>query len=441
MKILIVTAWYAPFIHPRAHRWTALAEHWAKEGHTVHVLTARLREQGDTTMRHGVRVHRIGFDSLKEWAYHRFGSLPARGRVGLKPVQVGLFSRGLQWVYQNVWKGLYFPDDACVWYFPARKKMRQLLENEQFDAVITVSLPFTGHLLGYYFSQRNFLQFGRSDKAPPVWLADIGDPFSFQANPPNNTSLYGKYNRRLERRILESAQVVTVTTAATRSKYRAEFGAAAVANLNVVPPLFQPPEPWKDLPNLPPHTSISLAYFGALYRPTRTPDAFLDLLERTFVHRPDLRKRVEIHFYGEVFPEFFTKLEAAPNVQLHGLCDRKTAWKAMWQTDILLNIGNTTDFQLPSKAVDYLAAGRPILHLSYVENDPFVAFFEGNPLLFTLKVEQGTVSDKELERWIVWLEGVKPMLSRSELESRVAPYLLPQIAAQYLGLIAAAPPE
>jgi len=433
LKILIVTAWYAPFIHPRAHRWTAVAEHWASEGHAVHVLTARVRECGQNETLQGVQVHRVGFDSLKEWVYYWLGSQGARGRVGRKPEKPSLTLHFTSWLYKTVWKNMFFPDDACVWYFPARRKLRQLLDSETFDAVFTVSLPFTGHLLGLATLPTD--QSCKTGK--PFWLADIGDPFSFQAKLPNNRFFYQKQNRQLEQKVLEKADAVTVTTEATLCKYRELFGEKAVATMRVIPPLLvvQPIVNHHSSLVIGHSSFVKIGYFGAFYAPTRTPDAFLDLLSQTFALRPDLRERLKVHFYGEIFPEFFEKLNHEPSIQLHGLCSRDEVQAAMQQMDILINIGNATDFQLPSKAVDYLAAGKTVLNLSYVENDPFVELFKGNPMLFNLNVENGRVGNHELVRWLAWLEMEKPSLSRAEIRARIAPFLVERIAKQYLELI------
>lgn len=420
------------------------------------MLTARVRERRQGEVLNSVRVHRVGFDSLKEWVYFWLGSRAARGRVGGKPSKPSLPERFAAWVYKTIWKNLFFPDDACVWYFPAKRQLCQLLESQKFDAVITVSLPFTGHLLGLV-AKRTSRRLDPEEigigKLKPIWLADIGDPFSFQAKPPNNAFFFDKINRRLERQVLETADAVSVTTEATLRKYRAQFGEKAVAKMTVIPPLFRsaPTEGWKEKMGgnasfIVHRSSLSMGYFGALYAPTRTPDAFLDLLVQTFLLRPDLRGRLEIHFYGEIFPEFFEKLNAEPAVRLHGLCSREEAWRAMQEMDILLNIGNATDFQLPSKAVDYLAAGKPVLNLSYMESDPFAEFFqrvahlEGVPqvsqnLIFNLKVENGRARNGELERWLKWLESEKPTLSEAEIGQCVAPFLVGNIARQYLALV------
>ncbi len=425
MKVLIVTAWYHPFIHPRAHRWTAVAKYWAAKGHEVHVLTARVGDAPKSAMLDGVQVHRIGFDSLKEWLYHIFRVKNGRGRVGAPPSKSGALLRVLEWGYKAIWKNLFFPDDACIWCFPAKRKMSQLLEKEQFDAIITVSLPFTDHLLGLAAKKKHPALF---------WLADIGDPFSIQAKAPNNSWLYKRKNLQFERKVLEIADAVTVTTAATIKAYEKLFGAGITQKMSVIPPLFSLPAPFTRNEHL--RKGINLGYFGALYAPTRTPDALLLLLDKVFTLRPDLQEELTVHFYGEIFPEFYEQLTKSTSIhiQLHGLRSRSETWAAMQSMDILVNIGNTTDFQLPSKAVEYLAAGKSILNLSYVEDDPFAQFFEGNGLVFNLLVRDGAITEEQVLGFLDWLESLKTVTDRDALAEKVRPFLVGSIADKYLAL-------
>ncbi|MCA0238549.1 MAG: glycosyltransferase [Bacteroidetes bacterium] len=421
MKILIVTAFYAPFIHPRAHRWTALAEHWANEGHEVQVLTSRIRDKERFALQNGVQVHRTGFDSLKEVFYYYFGSRRARGRVGVLPQRPGLAARLAAWLYTACWKKVFFPDDACVWYFPARRKLLSLLQQQQPDLLITVSLPFTGHLVGLA-AKRCYPQLH--------WLADIGDPFSFRIPPPNNLLFYDTRNKRLELQVLQLADTVSVTTEATRIKYAQQFGNQAVDKMCVIPPLYLPPATEIPAPAPPnPDGMIRIGYFGALYRPTRTPEAFFYLLRQL----PDeWQQRLDIHFYGEVFPDIHDGFAPFPKIQLHGLQSREQVRAAMSSMDILLNIGNTTDFQLPSKAVDYLAAGKPVLNLSYSVSDPFADFFEGNDLIFNLSVENDRVQPEAVTRLLEWLEKPKILPETAELAQRMAPYGVGRVGESYL---------
>lgn len=51
-------------------------------------------------------------------------------------------------VHDQTWKKVYWPDYACLWYFSAVSMARRLITTKGYDAMITVSLPFTSHLVG-----------------------------------------------------------------------------------------------------------------------------------------------------------------------------------------------------------------------------------------------------------------------------------------------------
>ena len=207
--------------------------------------------------------------------------------------------------------------------------------------------------------------------------------------------------------------------------------------MQVIPPLLHPAPPatGRREPAITNPTTIRLAYFGAMYSPVRTPDALLDLLDNTFKERPEWKGRLELHFYGEIFPEFYERLSVRNYVWLHGLRPRAEVQAAMQAMDALVSIGNANDFQLPSKAVDYLAAGKPVLHLSYSDDDPFTAFFNGNSMLLNLKVKKGRVGEEEVQRWLEWLEGEKKSPDEAVVREKIAPYLVQAIAGQYINLL------
>ncbi|MCB0533696.1 MAG: glycosyltransferase [Lewinellaceae bacterium] len=424
-NLLIISAWYYPFIHPRAHRWTSLAEYWAAQGHEVHVVCARQRGYLKRDQVRGVWVHRAGFDSLKEVVYYYAGLKGGRGRVGQRVVRPGWVLRLFTWLYKVVWKKIYFPDDACIWYFPARKQVRALLRQYEFDAVISVSLPFTGHLIGQYAKR----------KVPDLaWLADIGDPFAQPAQALNNPLFYGRLSRRLEAQIFKLADAIVVTNPAIQAVYRRVYGAVA-DKVHVVPPLLHPAWQPEDLePRDSKNSMIHLGYFGALYKPVRTPDALLLLLEKTFAARPYLCGKLLVHFFGEVFPEFYEKFVGVAYVQLHGLRSREEIRLAMRQMDILLNIGNTTPYQLPSKAVEYLASGKPVLHLSYVEDDAFVQFWGEDSRLLILSVQQNRVSEVQFRHWLHFLEA--DFASEDHPQgNRIKPFEIEAVSAAYIKLL------
>ena len=57
--------------------------------------------------------------------------------------------------------------------------------------------------------------------------------------------------------------------------------------------------------------------------------------------------------------------------------------------DVLINLGNGVDNQVPSKLFEYFAQGKPILHLAKLANDPCLPYLNRWPLALCLSEQQG----------------------------------------------------
>ncbi|MFN4256210.1 MAG: glycosyltransferase, partial [Saprospiraceae bacterium] len=228
MRILVVAPSFWPLESPRAHRWTAIAEHWASIGHEVQVVTLRQPDSPRFEAKNGVQIHRTGRDWAAFFRKKRQLHSPAPTRpIGWQAQLFGLLHRSL-------WKNLAFPDGDCLAYFPLRQKVFQLLENQSFDALVSVSWPFTAHLVGLA-AKRKFPEI--------IWLADSGDPFSGMPENRFRQFFWGKTASRLEQKVFETADAATVTTAATARFFEQKMGTAVAKKLVVVPPLLHPSPP------------------------------------------------------------------------------------------------------------------------------------------------------------------------------------------------------
>ena len=111
----------------------------------------------------------------------------------------------------------------------------------------------------------------------------------------------------------------------------------------------------------------------------------------------------------------------------------------MDQMDFLVNLGNRSDFQLPSKSADYWLAGTPIINLTQIESDTFSQFLAGHPLLLQVPVLKKQPSEKELQRCRTFLRehfGRRlPDDQRRMIAERLSP---PSIARQYGQLLLSA---
>jgi hypothetical protein len=82
----------------------------------------------------------------------------------------------------------------------------------------------------------------------------------------------------------------------------------------------------------------------------------------------------------------------------------------------LVNIGNATVAQIPSKVVEYVAAGKPILNVVTREDDSTAEFLKRYPLALTVNV--GGAQSGE------WLEGAPVAPASLDLAAeRIADFL------------------
>ena len=424
MRILILLAQYAPALNPNVFRWAAIAGHWAAQGHEVHVLCSRHSARPDQEILEDVHVHRGGQATLMDWAYNLLRRKERRSEPGAGLEKPGRFRRMLEFAVDVTWRKLYWPDGSGLWYLPARRRALRMLDEKPFDAVISVGLPFTTHLVGMACKKRS----------PALrWLMDIEDPFCFaEALPPNNFSLYRRLNYRTERRAFQLADAVALTNANALHRYAAIFPDAA-HKLRVIPPLYHlPPASGSEFNIEKKPGEIHLGYFGTFYRNIRSPDRFLELLAAAFQLVSELKARLHVHFFGYIEAEFMALFEKFPqlssNFIFHGLLSRTDVPAAMQAMDILLHIGNTTDYHLPSKCVDYLFSGKPIINIAATEGDSFREFAGDFPGLahFYWQPERG--QSPPAKAFVVALSSL-PAVQLPETDS--SPFELEAIAKAY----------
>lgn len=410
-RALIITHSYSPVVNPRAFRWTAVAEVWAGRGLKVDIVCAWHPGLERIDQINGVDIYRVGgglSEKIRQ-GWRQTKAAPANPESsprinGSFRNDTGKISRLAKRVHDLTWKKLYWPDYACLWFWPARQKTLDLLRRRYYKFAISVSDPFTGHLVGEYIK--------REHPALP-WMVDIGDPFAFRHDTPtNNHELYRNLNYRVERRIFARADFITVTCAQTLQKYRELFPESAT-KLSVVPPLMPPVEsPLAVSADRAPDGKIKLLFLGTLYKAIRNPDFLLRLFAELL--QTDLGQRLELHFYGGVDDcrEFFQPYHGLLNSRIFvwGLVDRRQALQAISEADILVNISNDNPYQLPSKIVEYAWTGKPIVNLCRLENDTSADFLREYPSLLNIQQSGPGPQPAHVESFYRFIkQGMRPV--------------------------------
>lgn len=135
---------------------------------------------------------------------------------------------------------------------------------------------------------------------------------------------------------------------------------------------------------------LRCVFVGSLYPSLRTPHYALELFSA--LNDPNL----ELVFVGggwENYPadllDPYRKI-LGDRLIVTGPLPAEKAAEEVAKADVLLSLGNGVDNQVPSKIFEYFAAGRPVLHLAKLENDPCRPYFDRWPLALTLLESEGT---------------------------------------------------
>ena len=430
MRLLIICNYYTPDLSPRAFRWSAIAEHWTARGHRIDVVCEWRPCRPRQEVLNGVDVYREG-GKVSERLRHRLrvhepGATVMNIGPGNEPV-LSVTSL-VKLIHDLTWKKIYWPDSTCLWYFAALRRVNSLLRSNHYDGLISVSHPFTSHLVALSSTREN---------SHLKWLVDLGDPFCFLECPQlNNHNLYGPLNYQAERNVFRKASAITPTVRATLDGYAALFPESA-AKMNVIPPLAHLPD--NDLhiaPIFPDDGTIRLVFVGTLYERFREPKFLLKLFADLL--GTHLSRKLELHFFGvlhgcrkhfEPYQSLFGR-----KLFLHGIVSHHVAAQVMAEADFLVNLGNETPYQLPSKVVEYASTGKPILNIVKDKKDPSLEILNEFPAAMSLFTDDSSSASEQFAKLLLFIEQ-PPFVDMDIVRSRIEPFQTRTIAAAYETLL------
>jgi len=432
-NILIISHRYYPASNARAFRWATIAEYWAKNGHAVDVLSYRSTDTSQTENKNGVNIFRT-IDLFQSVRHKFLGEVPKNefNSSSKKSIKNNLSVRFAKLVIKLnnfIWAKLFWPDKECFWILPTYLEARKLIKSKSYDVVITVARPFSSHLVGLLLNNR---------MKTTTWICDIGDPFSFDTyQKPNNLFLYSNLNKKVEKWVFLRAENVSVTTKETAFEYMHALNIDK-KHFRIIPPLFSLTNQNK-LINSSKNDNCNkcikkLYYFGSLYNDIRDPSFLLKLIKKFNNESSDYL--LNVHFFGNTHDckEVFLRYADSIGKWLftHGNVARVKIPLLLSEADILINIGNKTTYQLPSKIIEYISTGKPILNVASVKNDSSTSALKYYPSSLTL-FETNDLNDDTINNLRNFFDN-SGMVDTSLIDGILAKHSLSKIADEYLSL-------
>ena len=239
--------------------------------------------------------------------------------------------------------------------------IRKAVNPAEYDALVSFAAPFLTHVCASELAK---------DSGLP-WIAVSFDPFfSNRIYDPARTEA----RKRLEEAVMAPAAKVLMTYPTDRD-YRRQGVAFRDRIVGMELPGILRRE--TDAP-APVHEGCVCSFFGSLYRNIRDPQAAIALFSA-------VGDGVEMRFVGPVddaeASEFFPE-----GCRCRYLGERRGAELAAQyaEADVLVNIGNSVDNQMPSKLFEYIGTGKPIINLYKSPECPTLKYTARYPLALNI---------------------------------------------------------
>ena len=348
-RVLIVSFYFSIAEEIASVRIRGLTKYLKDYGWEPILLTARRGPKSDFPF----RVIETPFDDVVVRWKNRFGmqsDKPARVQLGVADQKD---SKSLRKTILNLWEEFFaYPDQQKGWYKYAVKEGFSLLEEEKFNAIISSSVPFTCHLIAEALNEEF--------KIP--WVADFRDLWTQSHNYPF-TPMRLLVERRLEKRILQNANAISVTTSPWVDKMRElNKDKKVVCIMNG----FDPDEIGRKVPLT---KDFTITYTGQLFYGKRDPELLFRAIRRLFDEGSMDPSDIVVNFFGSDERWLMKSVEKyglSEVVKLRGVISRDKALNEQLKSQILLSLmwDNPREGEVaPAKIFEYLAAKRPILSI------------------------------------------------------------------------------
>lgn len=367
-KVLIIAYYWPPSGGSGVQRWLKFVKYLPQFGWKPYVFTPENPSAPvtDPSLLKDVPAEAVVV-KLPIWEpYEAFGKL-SKLFSGNKnsPVQGGsvnqgssLFSKLSIWVRGN----FFIPDPRKFWVRPAVKFLRDYLEANNIETIVTTGPPHSMHMIGLKLKKQ---------KPSLRWIVDMRDPWSewgFLDSIQAGTRAKAKH-KKLEHEVLTTAdEVITITPFYVR-----QFERLSGRNVNLVTNGFDE-EDFKNFKIV--RSDKFLIRHVGIVNEKCDPRPFMNAVVAWCDENHAIRNTIEIEFVGQVNSGFRNFVESNPTLsQITRFADTVPHEKLMniyaSSAVLLLILTGYKDAEgyMPGKLFEYLATGLPVLGVGPVAGD------------------------------------------------------------------------
>ncbi len=361
-KLLIITYYWPPAGGPGVQRWLKFVKYlpdfnvqpivYIPENPTYPIVDEGL--QSEVSDKAIILKHKI----FEPYQFASFFSKKKTQKIssGIIPNQKkqSFLERMLLWVRGNI----FIPDARFLWVKPSVKYLKQYIQENNIDAIVTSGPPHSLHLIGLQLKKELNLK----------WFADFRDPWTtIGYHKALKLSAYAeKKHKALESEVLNAADTIIVTSKTTKT----EFQAITSKPIEVITNGYDVEKITKQTLD----EKFTLAHIGS-FLSERNPRILWKALKELVKENADFRKDFQLKLMGAVSQEVLdtiSEFKLTDYVLNLGYVSHREAVEHQRKSQVLLLIeinSEETKSIIPGKLFEYMVSERPIIALGPEDSD------------------------------------------------------------------------
>jgi len=259
-------------------------------------------------------------------------------------------------ILSRISQTFFIPDNKISWSKKAVRKIKELLRNENFDAIFVTAPPFSA----FYHLRKLKKEFDIPIMADyrDLWY---GSYFAFYPTP-----FHKVLHKRMEYLSLKAAEKIIVTNGKIKEKLIKTYKFLTFNDVVIIPHGFDHEDFENVLPDLKLNDKMIISYSG-IFMEYCTPKYFLHAFKDLTIERPDIVSKIQLNFIGYLGKEnkaLIRKLNIEEFVKEFGYVDHKESIKKIVSSDVLWLMAErkrNIDAILPGKLLEYMGSKKPII--------------------------------------------------------------------------------
>ncbi len=254
----------------------------------------------------------------------------------------------LLWIRGN----LFIPDARVLWVSPSVRYLKQYIQENKIDTIVTSGPPHSLHLIGLKLKKELGL----------TWFADFRDPWTtIGYHKSLKLSAYArKMHKALEKEVLTTADTIIVTSKTTKK----EFESLTSKPIAVITNGYDVEQVTKQ----PLDAKFTMAHIGS-FLSERNPRILWEALQELVAENNDFKNDFELKLMGATSQEILdtiAEFKLSDYVRNLGYVSHEEAVEHQRKSQVLLLIeidSEDTRSIIPGKLFEYMVSERPIVAL------------------------------------------------------------------------------